>query len=314
MYFVYKDYMARSKAYRKYQITINNPVEHGFTHERIKGIISNLPYCDYWCISDEIGENNTYHTHLYIAFNNPVEWDRIHTCFYGAHIENARGSHLENRDYILKQGKWADDPKSETSVDGTFEESGELPPEESKRESQSQEILEMINKGCTINEIINKYPSQINHIKNIEAVRQMYLKEKYKNEFRDLAVSYIWGKTGVGKTRSILELHGYENVYRVTNYAHPFDGYNNEPVILFDEFRSDLPIKDMLKYLDGYPLMLPCRFNDKVACYTRVYVVSNIPFEQQYPNIQKDEPETYQAFKRRFNDIREMLGDSDLPF
>ena len=306
--------MARTKAHRKYQITINNPVEHGFIHDVINNIISTLPNVEYWCMSDEIGEEGTYHTHIYIAMKNPVEWDRTHKCFYGAHIEPARGSHSDNRDYILKQGKWEDDPKHETKVEGTFEESGELPPEESRRETQSEDVLNMIYSDCPIDEIIKKYPSQMNHIKSLESVRQMYLKDKFKNQFRYLTVTYLWGRTGVGKTRSIMEKYGYENVFRVTNYAHPFDGYNGEDVILFEEYRSDLPIKDMLKYLDGYSLMLPCRFNDRSACYTKVYVVSNIPFEQQYPNIQNDEPETYQAFKRRFNDIREMLGDNDLPF
>ena len=77
-----------------------------------------------------------------------------------------------------------------------------------------------------------------------------------------------------------MDKHGYKNVFRVTNYAHPFDGYRGERVLLFDEFRSSLPLADMLKYLDGYPLMLPCRYADKVACFTEVYIISNIPLEQ----------------------------------
>lgn len=306
--------MPRTKAYRKYQITINNPFEHGFSHEVIKTILSNLPNCDYWCMSDEIGDNNTYHTHVYVAMKYPVEWDNMHKRFYGAHIENARGTHKENRDYIRKEGKWENDPKHETKVEGTFEESGELPPEDNKKINQSNEVLKMIKKGCSNEEILNAYPSQMNHIKNIEAVRQIYIKDEYKNVFRNLSVTYISGKTGVGKTRSVMDQFGYSNVYRVTNYKNPFDGYRNEPVILFDEFRSDLPIKDMLKYLDGYPLDLPCRYNDKTACYTKVYVISNIPFEQQYPNIQKDEPETFKAFKRRFDNILEMVDDDEIPF
>ena len=130
-----------------------------------------------------------------------------------------------------------------------------------------------------------------------------------------LHVEYIWGATGVGKTRSVMDKHSYKNVFRVTNYAHPFDSYKGEPVILFDEFRSSLPLVDMLKYLDGYPLMLPCRYEDKVACFTEVYIISNIPLEQQYPNVQVEEPESYAAFLRRINEKYEMLADdADAPF
>lgn len=103
-----------------------------------------------------------------------------------------------------------------------------------------------------------------------------------------------------------MEKYGYRNVYRVTNYAHPFDNYKGEKVIVFEEFRSSLPIADMLKYLDGYPVMLPCRYADKVACYETVYLISNIPLEQQYPNVQHDEPETYAAFLRRIHAVLEM--------
>ena len=72
----------------------------------------------------------------------------------------------------------------------------------------------------------------------------------------------------------------------------------------------------MLKFLDGYPLMLPCRYSNKVACFTKVFLVSNIPLSDQYPNVQVTEPETYRAFCRRINQgALEMQADSgDEPF
>lgn len=33
--------------------------------------------------------------------------------------------------------------------------------------------------------------------------------------------------------------------------------------------------------LDGYPLELPCRYANKQACYTEVYLVSNLPLERR---------------------------------
>lgn len=66
--------MARTKAFRKYQLTFNNPQDHGFTHEVIKTTITTFKGCLYWCLADEIGEQGTLHTHLYAAFQNPVEF------------------------------------------------------------------------------------------------------------------------------------------------------------------------------------------------------------------------------------------------
>ena len=51
--------MARSAAYRKYQLTFNNPADHGFSHEVIKSTLSGFPGCVYWCLCDEIGEQQT---------------------------------------------------------------------------------------------------------------------------------------------------------------------------------------------------------------------------------------------------------------
>ena len=60
--------MARERAYRKFQLTINNPLEHGFTHEIIRQNLEQLKSCLYWCLCDEIGEHGTPHTHIYAAF------------------------------------------------------------------------------------------------------------------------------------------------------------------------------------------------------------------------------------------------------
>lgn len=304
--------MPRTQASRKYLLTINNPVEHGFTRDVLHNTLNGLKSCMYWCMGDERGlEQGTYHMHLYLAFRNPAEFAMIQERFYGAHIDIARGSHHENRDYVRKEGKWAEDAKHETSVPGTFEESGPLPPEQDRRKKQTEEILEMVEAGASNADILRTFPSAMNQLSHIEQARQTLMEEEYREKWRDLRVTYLYGRTGTGKTRSVMEQYGYRNVYRVTNYDHPFDNYKGEKVIVFEEFRSSLSIADMLKYLEGYPVMLPCRYADKVACFDTVYIISNIPLEQQYPNVQENEPETYRAFLRRIHDIEELIFGVD---
>ena len=72
---------------------------------------------------------------------------------------------------------------------------------------------------------------------------------------------------------------------------------------MFEEFHSQIPIEDMLNFLDVYPLHLPARYSDKVACYTTVYITSNVPLSQQYQEVQWDRYETYQAFLRRIHRV-----------
>ena len=258
---------------------------------------------------DEIGEQGTPNTHVYVVFNSSVMFDTLHKRFYGVHIEQANGKHSENRDYVRKDGKWLDDAKHETNLADTFEEWGVLPPDRSRQETQSEKIMQMVIAGKSNAEILAELPTAYNKLQHIEQARQTLLQDQFKNAWRKLNVTYLWGDTGAGKTRSVMEAFGYSNVYQVTNYNHPFDGYKGQDVIIFEEFRSSLRIDDMLKYLDGYPLMLPCRYADKVACYTKVFLISNISLEQQFPNIQLSNPETWAAFRRRIHDVMRMEND-----
>ena len=298
--------MARKPGGRKFQLTINNPKDHGFTHDRLKDNLSQFPGALYWCMCDEIGEQGTYHTHIYVVFKNAVMFDTLHKHFFGAHIEQAKGSNQENRDYVRKEGKWLEDAKHETNLADTFEEWGELPPDRSRGETQAQQIMQMVTEGKTNSEILAEIPGAYNKLAHIEQARQTLLEARFRNTWRNLEVTYIWGQTGAGKTRSIMERYGYTSVYRVTDYNQPFDNYKSQDVILFDEFRSSLPLSAMLNYLDGYPVELPSRYVNKVACFTKVFLVSNISLDKQYTNVQRDEPESWNAFRRRIGSVLTM--------
>ena len=292
---------------RKYQLTINNPAEKGLDHEAIKKALEQLTALEYFCLADEIGlETHTPHTHIFTFLRNSTRFSRIKRLFPDAHIEAAKGSIQENRAYVEKSGKWANDPKADTSVSGTFEESGE-PPDEPGQGARTDIALiyQQIDEGMSNAAIMRANPDTAKFIHLMDKVRESLLEDRYRDQWRDLDVYYIWGKTGTGKTRGVMEKHGYANCYRVTDYEHPFDRYNQEPVLCLDEFRSSLPIGDMLDYLDGYPLALPARYANRQACYETVYIVSNIDLSAQYPNVQLNEPETWKAFLRRLHHVIE---------
>lgn len=287
---------------RKWLLTINNPVEKGYTHEKLIEIMNQFKGVTYYCMSDEIGlKTETYHTHLFIFAPNGVRFGTIQNRIPNAHIDCCRGTSQENRDYVFKEGKYSGSDKEDTRVDGTQYEYGEIPIERQGCRNDIVDLYVMIANGMSDFQILDATPENMLNLNQIRQTRQVLKGEKYKNVFRDLSVTYIYGSTGCGKTRHVMEKYGYENVYRVTNYKHPFDQYKGEDVILFDEFRSSLPLADMLKYLDGYPVVLPCRFADTQACFTKVYFTTNIPLDKQYVNIQRDEIESYKAFLRRIH-------------
>lgn len=298
--------MAKDTQSRKWQITINNPTEKGYTHEKIKEQLGLFSKMVYWCICDEIGENNTYHTHIYFALEKATRFSTVKNRFDGGHYEMAKGTSHQNREYIRKEGKWEKDKKKETNLAETFEEFGECPVERQGQRNDLHDLYDMIKDGMTNYEIMEIEPNYMMNLDKIERARQIIKEEKYKNTFRIMNVKYISGKTGVGKTRGVMEKYNYVDVFRVTDYKNPFDNYKGQHAIIFEEFRSSLRIQDMLNYLDGYPLELPCRYNNKIACYTDVYIITNIPLEKQYEEIQKNYIETWQAFLRRINQVVNM--------
>lgn len=296
--------MDKDTRHRKYQLTINNPGEV-WTHEKIREALEKLNL-QYYCLADEVGlQGETPHTHVYFVSNiSAIRFSTVKNLFPTAHIEPAQGTSEENRAYIQKSGKWAENEKGETSIPGSFEEWGECPTERPGERTDLAILYEYIKDGLSNFEIMEQNPDYMLNLEKIERARQAVREQQYRETFRQLETIYIYGPTGTGKTRSVMEGHSYAGVYRVTDYAHPFDSYAGEDVLLLDEYSSNFKIRELLNYLDGYPLTLPARYSNRVACYTRVYIISNLCLTKQYPEIQYESPATYAALLRRIQKVR----------
>lgn len=295
---------------RKYQLTFNNPDKHkNCSHEAIKEILGKWDNIQYWCMCDEVAKAP--HTHLYVQFKNPVYFSSIKKSFPTAHIEEAQGTAEENRAYIRKEGKWENTEKETTNLKATFEEDGIIKSGQGRR-TDLENLYQMIKDGYSNVEILEINPDNILNLQHIDKARLEILYARYKSERRiNLLVTYVYGKTGFGKSRDILDFHSDENVYRITDYKHPFDTYSGEDVLVLEEFRSDLPIGNMLNYLDIYPLQLPARYNNRQACYNFVYIVSNWQLEDQYHNVRTEQKETYLAFLRRIKRVRVYMAPGE---
>lgn len=303
--------MEKDQQARKYQLTINTPAEKGFTHDVIKEKLLGFKSVVYFCLADEIGQNHTPHTHVYAVFSSAVRFSTMKKAFPPAHIEKCVGTSEENRAYIRKEGKWALSEKASTTVLGTFEEWGEMPQERQGQRRDLAELYEQIKAGDSDFDILENNANYIRYIGLIDKARQAVIKESVNKGFRQLTVTYIYGETGVGKTRYVMEKHGYNDVFRITDYRHPFDNYAGQSVICFDEYADSFRIREFLTYLEGYPLELPARYANKWAAYGEVYIVSNRPIDEQYKAEQLEDPSVWRAFLRRITAIIEFLPDGD---
>ena len=130
--------------------------------------------------------------------------------------------------------------------------------------------------------------------------------KKWSSEDREVEVIYLWGPTGVGKTRSVREAVPPEKLYAATlSTRDPFGKYAFEPTLLLDEFRGDFPLAELLQLLDRYPVQLDRRYENSWAAWNSVYICSNWPLEDLY----RDCPAADRAaLRRRITKIIHMEG------
>ena len=277
---------------RKHHICLNNALEKGYTQERVIEILQGFKSLRYACGGLEQGENQVYHWHIYLLSKSGIRHSSLRRAFNNlAHIETAKGSSLQNKAYILKEGKHAS--KASTKVPDTFFEIGTFPDDEKPQgyRTDLSLLVDMVRDNSSISSIMATSPSYIRYIGQIEKLRSALDKENAHKSIRDLNVVYIFGGKANDRLIYIFDKYGIDNVFRCTNYIkNTFDGYGAEPIICFDNFKDSLPLQDMLSlYLSPMPLQLPIRYNNRAAAYTTAVISSRNAPEDLYLDSNGDE-------------------------
>lgn len=245
----------------------------------------------YMVIGDETGGlEGKRHLQGFVRFAHPRTMTGVKRFFNSGslHLEPQRGTNSQASEYCEK--------------DNVVLKVGTVPA--GSGGSAWDVIVSMIRDGATNIDIMSRYPEfYARYSTGIDRIR-MELASQQLNSWREVEVEYWWGPTGTGKTRTaIAQADHPSDVYRVTDYKHPWDNYRGQSTIVLEEFRSSLKIEDMLIYLDGYFHELPCRYANKMALWDRVIIATNIPLDTQYPQVQFNRPETWEAFLRRINTV-----------
>lgn len=105
----------------------------------------------------------------------------------------------------------------------------------------------------------------------------------------------FWGPTQLGKSRRAWDEAGVE--------AYPKDprtkwwcGYRGQQHVVIDEFRGDIGISHMLRWLDRYPVSVETKGSSVPLCATQFWITSNLDPRSWYPDVDQD---TRDALLRR---------------
>jgi hypothetical protein len=287
---------------RSWMLTI--PVE-GNPQEEVEEKLKNYIYIG----QQEKGRQTGYlHWQVYIENKTMIKFSTLKNKFPTAHLEVRHNSREACYEYCTK---------SDTAVSGTRICNGTINVVESKKPKVDVEMaVDLMKRGSSYEDVIVEYPSLAHYTKYLKEVYGIIQKRRFGRSERPVEAFYIYGEPGAGKTKYIYNKYGYDDVFVVSNWTHPFDSYENEKVLVLDEFYDSLPFEYLLKILEGYPLELDARYGSKWACYTKVFIVSNRELSDQYGHMVYKEPERmnslYRRIKHNYDMINRTLVEDDI--
>lgn len=253
---------------------------------------------------EESGARTGYrHYQAYIQLPSPRRWSTMKNMlrkagFDDAHFEPQWASAAACYKYCTKEDTKLRGPQINGVVD--------MHENQGQRTDLDRLKRLVLEDGLTYDELlaredVGNVARYRNMLRDLEGVRDSRALDS--QAWRHVEVNYLYGPTGVGKTRYVFERYQPGEFYRITNYSNPWDRYKGQHVVVFDEFAGQPTIEEMLDWLDSYTTQLRARYADKVSRYDTVWVLSNLSLAEQYsykPSEQRA------AFRRRFTHIYSM--------
>lgn len=260
-----------------------------------KFVFTNFKHCDYNIVYDEYKDQirgiawgmeccpttGKEHAQGYIQMFKQCRWTAIQKMFDSkCHFEVMFGSIEDNDKYCSKEGNY-------TKL-GQFVKKG--------YRSDLHNIKDDLNRGASLYDIMDNYTGDfVRYHSGIMKMKSL-IDNKASKKWRDVDVTVLYGKAGSGKTSYVSNKHGYENIFTLNLEADKFafDGYDNEDVLLIDDFNGGIKYTQLLRILDGHPLPLNVKNGRAYAHFTKVYITSNVKPSGWYNHI-------YDNLKRRLN-------------
>lgn len=235
------------------------------------------------------------HLHMqgFCYYKIPVRFSTVQKAFPHSHIEAAVGTFDDNDRYTSKL--------DETHVSGPYF-WGTRPAQGSRTDLKL--ACAAIKATGSIKRVAEEYPEV--YVKFHRGLDSLANHVRRPPQWRDLEVTWLWGPTGCGKTRTAVSSTSDPcDFYFAPSDGHWWDGYEQQSTICFDEFYGTVNIRidRMLRLLDGYALQLEVKGGHTWALWTKVYITSNTDPQLVYAS---ESDERRSAFFRRIHKIVRM--------
>jgi len=250
----------------------------------------------YLVYQEEVGEEGNYHFQGYCEFKGPTRLAAAKILLGDSegnvHIEPRRGTQQQAIEYSKKV---------DTRVDGPYEFG--TPRSQGKRVDLlgfKDAVMAGKRKRDLLEEhylVIARYPKFYDQL--------TMLNRPTRTE--DLVVTLLYGETGLGKTRSVMDRFGADEDFYVAplnNGTMWYDTYDGHTKVLLDDFSgaaSHLSLCSLLRLLDRYPVLVPTKGSHTWWLPTEVFVTTNILPKDWFK--WENRAEQYKALARRFHKV-----------
>lgn len=257
---------------RSWIFTLNNYT--GAEQDIIKSLdVSYLRY------GEEVGENGTPHLQGMVVWKKPMRLAACKKVIERAHFEPML-SFNDSLRYVSKEGK-------------TFTIDNRKQGSRSDLETINDKIIKGTTRQIIATENMKEY---IKYHAGIDKCLALFAKPRAEKPY----VMWIWGGTGVGKTRHVFEAE--KSLWISSGTLQWWDGYENQDAVLFDDFRGDfITFHGLLRVLDRYPIKVPVKGGFREFNSSKIYITSCLPPDSVYKTI-----EDVGQLLRRIDQVRHM--------
>lgn len=211
----------------------------------------------------------------------------------GAHLERARGTPEQNREYCTK---------ADTRV-LAGDEVGEVP--RAGRRTDLEDLAEVVREHGAAG-VVDRMPDMlIRYPRGIDRLERELLAARNKPVPE---VFILWGDPGAGKSRRVRELA--PDVWSVPSSGEDFewkwfDGYKGQEDVVFDDFEPRYQyLAPMLRWIDRYRIDVPVKGGFVNWVPRRIFLTSNTDPELWFRGAS---PSRVAAFFRRVTEITEVI-------
>jgi len=246
--------MSVDKSCKSWSFTLNNYAPEDCT------LLDNL-VCNYVIYGKEIGEKGTPHLQGCVIFK-----------------KSCRLSSLKK---ILPKAHWEPTKCIDASINYCMKDKAYMIHDHRQQGKRTDlaACVEALGRGGIKTLVTEQPEAYIKYHSGLEKLN--YRLSKPRDPKCPPIVTWLYGKTGTGKTRQVVEKE--PDLWISGRDLKFWDGYENQEAVLFDDFRKDFcTFHELLRILDRYPINVNVKGGFRCFNSKRIYITSCFKPEYVY--------------------------------